>query len=156
MPRRELSRPEQIESWLREWGEKLVDPGSLTLIGSAGLLWHLGESGIMAALPEHSMDVDPVTDDEEVAILAYDCLIGSEWEAAHGWHVNLMPKSVLDELPDGWVGRAGSKDYGKLTVTVPAPADLLAPKIRRDEPRDRAHLAWARETGLIDKGQEEE
>jgi hypothetical protein len=96
------------------------------------------------------MDVDPVTDDEDVALLAYECLIGSEWEQEHGWHVNLMPKSVLDELPLNWMERASSECYGNLTVCVPAPADLLVPKRRRDEPRDRAHLAWAVEVGLIE------
>lgn len=149
MPRRELSRPDQIESWLRDWGERLENPGSLILIGSAGLLWHAALRGIDTCLPENSMDVDPVTDDEEVALLAYECLIGSEFEAEHGWHVNLMPKSVLDELPQGWERRCAAKVYGNLSVQVPSPADLLAPKRRRDEPRDRAHLAWARETGLL-------
>lgn len=149
MPRRELCRPDQIESWLKDWGRRLENPGSLVLIGSAGLLWHAFQRGIDTALPENSMDVDPVTDDEEVALLAYDCLIGSEFEAEHGWHVNLMPKSVLDELPPGWEDRSAATTYANLGVRVPSPEDLLAPKRRRDEPRDRAHLAWAREVGLV-------
>ena len=149
MPRRELSRPDQIESWLDEWGERLESPGSLILIGSAGLLWHAARLGIDTSLPENSMDVDPVTDDEEVALLAYDCLIGSEFEAEHGWHVNLMPKNVLNELPPGWEDRSAVKTYSNLSVQVPSPEDLLAPKQRRDEPRDRAHLAWAQEVGLL-------
>ncbi len=150
MPRRELSRPDQIESWLKQWGSQLENPGSLILIGSAGLLWHAARRGIDTSLPENSMDVDPVTDDEEVARLAYDCLIGSEFEAEHGWHVNLMPKSVLDELPKGWKSRSATKSYENLSVQVPSPEDLLAPKQRRDEPRDRAHLAWAKEMGLLE------
>jgi hypothetical protein len=149
MPRRELNCPEQIESWLSSWGERLTGPGSLTLIGSAGLLWHAFQRGIDTALPENSMDVDPVTNDEEVALLAYECLIGSEFEAEHGWHVNLMPRSVLDELPQGWEVRSITKHYENLEVRVPSAEDLLAPKRRRDEPRDRAHDGWAREIGLI-------
>jgi hypothetical protein len=39
--------------------------------------------------------------------------------------------------------------YGKLTVVVPAASDLLAPKLRRNEPRDRAHAEWARQVGLV-------
>lgn len=149
MPRRELSRPDQIESWLDEWGRRLKNPGALVLIGSAGLLWHAARLGIDTSLPGNSMDADPVTDDEEVALLAYECLIGSEFEAEHGWHINLMPKSVLKEFAPGWEARSSSKTYGNLSVQVPSPEDLLAPKQRRDEPRDRAQLAWARESGLV-------
>ena len=32
---------------------------------------------------------------------------------------------------------------------VPAPADLLAPKLKRNEPRDRAHAEWAKCVGLL-------
>jgi len=60
-----------------------------------------------------------------------------------------MPDAVLRELPPGWESRAASGIYGMLTATVPAPDDLLAPKLRRNEPRDRAHQAWARAVGLI-------
>jgi len=32
---------------------------------------------------------------------------------------------------------------------MPSAADLVAAKLRRGEPRDRAHAAWARLQGLI-------
>lgn len=149
MPRRELRDPRQVEEWLAAWGRALPSAGSLVLIGSGGLLWHARERGVDTPLPEQSMDVDPVTEDEAVARLGYDAMIGSEFELAHGWHVNLMPADVLRELPSGWEGRASRKVYGRLTVTVPAPVDLLAPKLRRDEPRDRKHAAWAKDVGLL-------
>jgi hypothetical protein len=95
------------------------------------------------------MDVDPVTDSDAVAELCYEALIGSEFELLHGWHVNLMPSTVLNELPPEWISRSSRKIYGTLEVTVPSAADLLAPKLRRNEPRDRKHAAWATEMGLI-------
>ena len=94
------------------------------------------------------MDVDPVTESEALAWMCYDALIGSEFERVHGWHVNLLPRSVLQEMPDGWEARASRRQYGTLTVVIPAAADLLAPKLRRNEPRDRAHAAWAQRLGL--------
>jgi hypothetical protein len=94
------------------------------------------------------MDVDRITYDEEVAMLAYDAMIGSEFELTHGWHVNLMPGAVLRELPEGWRSRAGEKAYAHLRVIVPAPEDLLAPKLRRGEPRDHAHAEWAYRIGI--------
>ena len=100
MPRRELSKPQQIIDWLVEWGAALDEPASMTLIGSAGLLWHAGRLG-------------------------------------------------LDELPANWRDRALSAHYGRLELIVPSVADLLAPKLRRGEPRDRAHAAWAKVQGLI-------
>ncbi|MCS7049533.1 MAG: hypothetical protein NZ483_09615 [Verrucomicrobiae bacterium] len=121
----------------------------MILIGSGALLWHAAERGITTPLPENSMDVDPITDDEELARLAYDAMIGSEFELEHGWHVNLMPKAVLSELPTGWETRASKKTYCNLTVTVPSPQDLIAPKLRRGEPRDLKHADWARSVGLI-------
>ena len=57
------------------------------------------------------MDVDPVTESDAVAELAYDALIGSEFERTHGWHVKLMPGMVLDQLPDGWRGRRHTGTY---------------------------------------------
>jgi len=149
MPRRELSHPKQVENWLEELGAQLTQPASLILIGSGGLLWHASQRRVTEPLPENSMDVDPVTDSDEVAALCYDAMIGSDFELRHGWHVNLMPASVLRELPTDWDHRAGSARYGPLTVIVPSPADLLAPKLRRNEPRDRAHHTWARAAGLI-------
>ena len=150
MPRRELKNGRQVAEWLESLGDSLKTKGNLTLIGSAALLWHANERGITTELPEASMDVDPVTDSDEVAMHCYEALIGSEFERTHGWHVNLMPESVLRELPNGWEQRATKKQIGKLNLTVPSPADLLSPKLRRNEPRDRAHAAWARQVGLLD------
>lgn len=150
MPRRELTHPKQVEQWLVELGSQLTQPGRLTLIGSGGLLWHAAQLGLTEPLSENSMDVDPITDSDEVAERCYDAMIGSAFEQAHGWHVNLMPASVLREFPAGWERRAARKSYGLLSVTVPQPDDLLAPKQKRDEPRDRSHIAWARRIGLCD------
>ena len=149
MPRRELKHPHQVTDWLREWGDALREPAAMTLLGSAGLLWHIARIGRDDPLRENSMDVDPVTDSDAVAELAYDAMIGSEFESRHGWHVNLMPRMVLDALPPGWKDRVFSASYGHLTVIVPSPADLLAPKLVRNEPRDQEHAALARTVGLI-------
>ncbi|HEX3628456.1 MAG TPA: DUF6036 family nucleotidyltransferase [Verrucomicrobiae bacterium] len=149
MPRRELKNGKQVADWLEEVGGQLKAPGNITLIGSAALLWHAHERGFAAELPESSMDVDPVTDSDEVAMLCYDAVIGSEFERTHGWHVNLMPDSVLRELPSAWHERMTKKQIGKLTLTVPAPSDILAPKLKRNESRDRVHAKWARDIGLL-------
>ena len=71
-----------------------------------------------------------------------------EFEAEHGWHVNLMPRSALAALPRGWEARASTMAYGQLTVSVPAVADLLAPKLARAEPRDLRHAEFMRSLGL--------
>ena len=149
MPRRELKHPRQVEDWLQEISAQLTQPGRMILIGSGALLWHAAQRGITEPLPESSMDVDPITDSDEVARFCYDALIGTEFERTHGWHVNLMPDSVLRELPAGWAGRAAKKQYGFLEVTVPAPADLLVPKLKRGEPRDHAHAGWTKLVGLV-------
>jgi len=149
MPKKELRHPSQIEEWLSDWGTRLPAESSLILIGSGGLLWHAAQLGKEIALSENSMDVDPVTESDAVAELCYEALIGSEFELQHGWHVNLMPAAVLKELPEDWASRSAKKTYGNLEVIVPNPADLLAPKLRRNEPRDRKHAAWAAELGLI-------
>lgn len=149
MPRRELKNGKQVADWLAKIGSQLKSPGNMTLIGSAALLWHAHERGITMELLEASMDVDPVTDSDEVAMICYEALIGSEFERTHGWHVNLMPESVLRELPAGWEQRAIQKQIGRLNLHVPAPADLLAPKLKRNEPRDRAHAGWATRAGLL-------
>lgn len=149
MPRRELSRPKQIVDWLEEWGKALSEPASMILIGSAALLWHAADRGLDTPLPENSMDVDPVTDSDALAWMCYDALIGSEFERTHGWHVNLLPASVLQEFSEGWETRASRRSYGNLTVIVPAPADLLVPKLKRGEPRDRAHAEWAKRLGMV-------
>jgi hypothetical protein len=138
-----------MESKLPELGASLKAPGNMTLIGSAALLWHAHDRGINAELSEASMDVDPVTDSQEVAMLCYEALIGSEFERTHGWHVNLMPETVLRELPANWQRRATHRQINRLELTVPAPADLLAPKLKRNEPRDRVHADWARRVGLL-------
>ena len=149
VPLRELKYPHQVTDWLHDWGRRLAEPASMILIGSAGLLWHVARIGRDDPLPENSMDVDPVTDSEAIAELAYEALIGSEFERTHGWHVNLMPRMVLDQLPTGWRERSAAADYGPLTVIVPSVADLLAPKQRRGEPRDLQHEALARSIGLL-------
>ena|ERR1051325_9003412 len=149
MPRRELKHPHQVEDWLVELSQQLTQPGRMILIGSGALLWHAFQRGITEPLPENSMDVDPITDSDEVARLCYDALIGSEFEQKHGWHVNLMPDLVLREFPSEWESHATTKKYGELTLIVPSAADLLVPKRRRNEPRDRAHLAWAERVGLL-------
>ena len=71
MPRRELKCGKQIADWLAELGSQLKATGNMTLIGSAALLWHAHNRGLAAELPEASMDVDPVTDSDEVAVLCY-------------------------------------------------------------------------------------
>jgi len=101
MPIRELSHPHQVIDWLNEWGRLLTEPAELILIGSAGLLWHVHRAGLDTPLLEKSMDVDPITESEAVASLAYDCMIGSDFEREHGWHVNLMPNFALKDFPDG-------------------------------------------------------
>lgn len=149
MPRRELKSGKQVADWLAELSARLEAPGNMTLIGSGALLWHAHDRGISAELAEASMDVDPVTDSDEIAVLCYEALIGSEFERAHGWHINLMPQTVLQGLPPGWEQRATVRQIGRLRLTVPSPTDLLAPKLRRNEPRDRAHEQWAERIGLL-------
>jgi hypothetical protein len=149
MPRRELKDPRQVEDWLVEMSQQLTEPGEMILIGSGGLLWHAFQRSITKPLPENSMDVDPITDSDEVARLCYAAIIGSEFEQKHGWHVNLMPNSVLNEFPAEWKARATKKAYGPLSVVVPSPADLFVPKRKRNEPRDRAQETWARAVGLL-------
>ncbi|MBI4658575.1 MAG: hypothetical protein HY735_06955 [Verrucomicrobia bacterium] len=121
----------------------------MTLIGSAALLWHAFNRVIDTELPEASMDVDPVTDSDEVAMHCYEALIGSEFERTHGWHVNLMPDTVLRELPEGWEQRATVRQVHRLRLRVPAPADLIAAKLKRNDPRDHTHAEWAKRIGLL-------
>lgn len=149
MPRRELKHPKQVEDWLEELSRQLTQPGRMILVGSGALLWHAAQRGVAEPLSENSMDVDPITDSDEIARLCYEALIGSEFERAHGWHVNLMPGSVLKGFPADWSVRATQKKYGLLELVVPAPQDLLTPKLKRGEPRDHAHAAWARRVGLL-------
>ena len=149
MPRRELKYPHQVTAWLEEWGGKLAEPADITLIGSGALLWHAAQRGSDEPLPENSMDVDSITHSEAVAELAYDAMIGSEFEREHGWHVNLLPDPVLKSFPEGWEMRCSRATYGNLSLLVPSVADLLAAKARRDDPRDRAQAAWCRALGLV-------
>jgi len=58
--------------------------------------------------------------------------------------VNLMPIAVLSEMPADWKSRSFRKTYGLLEVIVPSVDDLLIPKLKRGEPRDKAHAEWAR------------
>jgi hypothetical protein len=149
MPRRELKDPIQVEKWLHEMSGQLSESGSMILIGSGALLWHAFQKGVTDSLPENSMDVDPVTQSDPIARLCYEALIGSEFEQKHGWHVNLMPDSVLRELPVDWQLRSTRKQYGLLELIVPAPSDLLVPKLKRNEPRDRSHADWTKRVGLL-------
>ena len=87
--------------------------------------------------------------DSDTAELAYDALIGSEFEQTHGWHVNLMPPDVLREFPAGWEERVLCQNFSHLTVTVPAAVDLIAAKMKRGEARDLAHKKYAEELGLV-------
>jgi len=154
MPRRELSHPHQVTAWLEEWGRALLEPGEMTLIGSAALLWHAAQRGLDTPLPENSMDADPITDSEAIATLAWDAIIGSDFEKEHGWHVNLMMPSVLNNFPEGWEARCQCAAYGNLHLIVPSVADLLAAKAKRSEPRDLAHARWAADLGLVVPGEE--
>jgi hypothetical protein len=81
MPRRELKSGAQVDEWLKEMAGKLTQSGKMILIGSGGLLWHAFIQGITTELPEASMDVDPITDSDEIARFCYDSLIGSEFNA---------------------------------------------------------------------------
>jgi hypothetical protein len=80
MPRRELIHPHQVADWLEELSGKLTQPGRLILIGSGALLWHAHLKGITEPLPEGSMDVDPLTDSDEIARHCYEALIGTPFE----------------------------------------------------------------------------
>lgn len=148
MPRRELKHPSQIEHWLADWGRRLTLPGTLILMVSGGLLWHAAQRGIDTPLPENSMDVDPITSDDEVAALGYEAHIGSSFEQANGWHVNLMPPRALEGQPHDWENRAATKSYGFLVVIVPSVKDILVPKLQRGEPRDISHSQWAKSIDL--------
>src|SRR5437016_1370726 len=147
MPRRELKSGQQVGDWLAEVAQRLTQPGNITLIGSAALLWHAHDRGIVTELPEASMDIDPLTDSDEIASICYEALIGSEFERSHGFHINLMPDTVLNELPQGWRERCVVRQIGLLTVMVPGTEDLLAPKLKRGDSRDIKQAEWAKEVG---------
>jgi uncharacterized nucleotidyltransferase DUF6036 len=149
MPRRELKNGKQVIEWLEALGQSVTVPGEMILIGSGGLLWHAHDRRLQTELPEASMDIDPITDSDEIAAFCYNAIIGSEFEREHGWHVNLMPHTVLREFPPSWRERASRREYGKVTLLVPHPDDLLAPKLKRGEPRDLKHFEWAKRIGLV-------
>jgi hypothetical protein len=98
MPRRELKSGKHVADWLAEVGSQLKAPGNMTLIGSAALLGHAHERGITTELPEASMDVDPVTDSEEVAMHCYEALIGSEFLPTAGTS-NCCPSPFCGNYP---------------------------------------------------------
>src|SRR5689334_13261142 len=125
MPRRELKDPHQVEDWMIELSQQLTQPGQMILIGSGALLWHAFQRGITEPLPDNSMDVDPITDSDEIARHCYEALIGSEFEQKHGWHINIMPDSVLKQFRADWKLRAAKKQYGFLNLTVPSVEDLF-------------------------------
>jgi len=56
---------------------------------------------------------------------------------------------VLREFPTDWRERASITTYDNLTLTVPCPQDLIAAKMKRNEPRDQAHKAYAESLGLM-------
>ena len=95
------------------------------------------------------MDVDPITESDEIARICYDAIIGSEFEQKHGWHINLMPDSVFKQFRTDWRSRAATKDYTLLTLVVPSPEDLFVSKRLRNEPRDREQETWARRVHLL-------
>jgi hypothetical protein len=66
--------PKRCEDWLSEMRRQVAEPARLTLIGSGALLWRAFQRGITDPLPEHSMDVDPITDSDQVARLCYEAL----------------------------------------------------------------------------------
>ncbi len=72
MSLRKLKNPSQIESWLKEWGSQLTEPGSMVLMGSGALLWHVAQRNLELPLSENSMDVNPVTESEQMALLGYE------------------------------------------------------------------------------------
>lgn len=48
----------------------------MVLIGSGALLWHAAQRGIDQPLPENSMDVDPISDSDEVVRHCYARKLG--------------------------------------------------------------------------------
>jgi hypothetical protein len=149
-PRAELRYPQQVKTWIEALAHRIKDPATIILIGSGGLLLHAALRGIDTELPSYSMDIDPIVDTDELAMILYDAAIGSDFEKEHGWHVNLMPHFALKNIPAGWERRSERCRFGPLLVVVPAVEDLLAPKMERGEPRDFEHARWAKEIGLID------
>ncbi len=157
MPLRELRHPEQVEKWLLSWGRLLRDrnqEGSLILIGSAAILLHAHRAGVREGFLDASMDVDPITFDEVVAMLCYESQIGSAFEIENGWHVNLMPDYVLQEFDPLWRQRSIEIQYEALRVIVPSVGDLMKPKLKRGEPRDLRHQEYARDRGLLKSGEQ--
>lgn len=156
MPRRELRYPHQVHDWLSLWGKTLRSQnkeGTMILIGSAAILLHAYGHGIQEGFLDGSMDVDPITSDESLAMLCYDSQIGSAFELENGWHVNLMPDLVLQEFEKSWRERATTLHYEELTVTIPSVEDLIKPKLKRGEPRDLRHRDYAVRHRLFEGGE---
>lgn len=144
-----LRSSRQVKDWLLEWGRD-IDHSKMILIGSAALLCQASRIlGHEVELPENSMDVDVVTDDDKVAALGYASIIGSPFEKSHGFHVNLMPNEALLTLPQEWESRSSTEKYGGLSVVIPSIADILAAKMKVGRPRDYQQYAWAKELGLL-------
>ena len=95
------------------------------------------------------MDADPICEDENVAELCYEALIGSDFEKENGWHINLMPDNALREFRADWKSRSKTRTCGNLTVLVPSADDLLVPKLKRGEPRDHRHFEYAKSLNLL-------
>ena len=118
----------------------VISFGLLRLAPGDPVLARLGAEAEPAAIErlrrQLRLDVDPVTQSDAVALLGYEAMIGSEFDKRHGWHVNLMPSAVLSEMPADWMQRASRKHYGLLEV--------LVPKLKRGEPRDKLHAEWAK------------
>jgi len=156
MPRKELKYPKQVEEWLSSWGKQLRakgQEGSMILIGSAAILLRAHLEGIEEGFSEGSMDVDPITSDESLAMLCYESQIGSAFELENGWHVNLMPDHVLQEFEKSWRERAIKLNYEGLTVMIPSVEDLIKPKLKRGEPRDLRHRDYTVRHRLLKGGE---
>lgn len=76
----------------------------MVLIGSGALLWHAAQRQLELPLPESSMDVDPVTESEQVALLGYEAMVVSLRRATAGMSTlcrqQFFPKCPLIGNPD--------------------------------------------------------
>jgi hypothetical protein len=59
-----------------------------------------------------------------------------------------MVAGALHFNREDWRIRADISTYGHLTVVVPAVVDLLIPKLKRGEPRDKKHIQSAKQLQL--------
>ncbi len=125
----------------------------MILIGSAAILLHAYKHGVQEGFLDGSMDVDPITSDESLAMLCYESQIGSAFELKNGWHVNLMPDHVLLEFETSWRERAMKLHYEGLIVIIPSVEDLIKPKLKRGEPRDLRHRDYAVRYRILEGGE---